>query len=288
MMMNYPKLLHLVLLFLLIPLGVQAERTVLKDIPFASIEGKDLMLDLYLPEEAENPPLVLWIHGGGWSGGNKKWCHVKWLTDHGFAVASTSYRLSQHAKFPAQIHDVKAAVRWLRAHAESYGYDPERIAVAGESAGGHLAALLGVSGGVKALEGDIGEDTGVSSRVSAVVNYFGASDFILRSKTQPSRADMVGSVVYNLLGGPASVLKEQAVLASPAFHVTPNDPPMLILHGVKDNTVLIDQAVRLFEAYIKAGLPVEFIAPEELGHGGDAFYEGLNREVVLEFLKRHL
>lgn len=260
----------------------------IKDVLFATVDEHELKLDLYLPEDVKNPPLMVWIHGGSWTGGSRKGCNVKWLADHGYAVASISYRFSQHAVFPAQIHDVKAAVRWLRAHAGEYGYDPERIGVSGESAGGHLAALLGLSAGVNALEGQVGEHPDQSSKVSVVVNYYGASDFILRSKTQPERADAVGSVVYRLLGGPAGVLTDKAVLASPAFHVTRNDPPVMIIHGVEDGTVLIDQATRLFTAYLDAGLPVELHALEGLGHGGDVFYEGTNRQLVLDFLEKHL
>jgi acetyl esterase/lipase len=283
------KLSHLIsLLIFLSVFAAYGTASVFKDLVFATVDDRELKLDLYLPESAENPPLVVWIHGGGWSGGNKKWCPVKWLADHGYAVASVSYRFSQQAKFPAQIHDVKAAVRWLRANAEQYGYDPERIAASGASAGGHLAALLGVTAGVGALEGEVGEHLDESSKVNVVINYYGASDFILRSRTQPERANAVGSVVYELLGGPASVLTEKAVLASPAFYVTRDDPPLMIVHGVDDKTVLIDQAVRLFTCYLEAGLPVELHALEGLGHGGDEFYTGTNRQLVLDFLEKHL
>lgn len=266
----------------------QAAQQKLTDLKFASVDGKDLLLDLYLPEEAKDSPLVIWIHGGGWRGGSKDGCSLKWLTEHGYSIASISYRLTQQAKFPAQIHDVKAAVRWLRANADKYGYDPERIAVAGSSAGGHLAAMLGVSSGVKELEGKVGENLDQSSDVSAVVNFFGASDFILRSQTQPERANAVGSVVYDLIGGPANVMIEEAVLASPVYHVTSDDPPMIILHGVDDKTVLVDQAVRMFEGYLGSNLQVELHALEGLGHGGNEFYTGVNAQAVLSFLERHL
>lgn len=283
------KRISLILSFIVLPLLVlKGAGTEHLDLLFATVDGHELKLDLYLPENVENPPLMVWIHGGGWSGGNKEWCNVIWLAEHGYAVASVSYRLSQQAVFPAQIHDVKAAIRWLRANADQYGYDPERIAASGASAGGQLAALLGLSTGINALEGEVGEHPDVSSKVSVVINYYGASDFILRSKTQPERADAVGSVVYDLLGGPASLLTDKAVLASPAFHVTADDPPLMIFHGTNDGTVLIDQAVRLFTLYLELGMPVEFHALDGLGHGGHAFYEGTNRQLVLEFLERYL
>lgn len=287
--MTFQKSLSLVVLLTITTVAhLQANHEKHADLQFASVDGKELLLDLYLPENAEDSPLVIWIHGGGWRGGNKNGCSIKWLTEHGYSIASISYRLTQQAKFPAQIHDVKAAVRWLRAHADDYGYDPERIAVAGSSAGGHLAALLGVSHGIEELEGDVGKHNDQSSKVSAVVNFYGASDFILRSRTQPVRANAVGSVVYDLLGGPASVLIEQAVLASPAFHVTSDDPPMIILHGVDDNTVLIDQAVRMFERYLASNLAVELHALDGSGHGGPEFNSGPNAQAILAFLERHL
>lgn len=170
--------------------------------------------------------LVVWIHGGGWSEGKNEDCRVKWLTQYGYAVASISYRLSQESKFPAQIHDCKAAIRWLRANAGQYGYKADSIAVAGASAGGHLAALLGISAGVACLEGDVGGLAHISSRMQLAIDYFGATDFILRSKTQPSRANEPGSVVYDLLGGGADQLVDAAKCASPVFHVTGDAPPL--------------------------------------------------------------
>lgn len=287
--MTFQKSLSLIVLLAFLAVAhLHAANEKHADLLFASVDGKDMLLDLYLPENVEGSPLIVWIHGGGWRGGNKNGCSIKWLTEHGYSIASVSYRLSQEAKFPAQIHDVKAAVRWLRAHADDYGYDPERIAVAGSSAGGHLAALLGVSHGVNELEGDVGEHDDQSSKVAAVVNFYGASDFILRSKTQPERANAVGSVVYDLLGGPAKVLVEKTVLASPAFHVTSDDPPMIILHGVDDNTVLVDQAVRMFESYLASNLAVELHALDGSGHGGPEFNSGANAQAILAFLKRHL
>ena len=129
--------------------------TVIEDIQFAEIDGHKLLLDLHMPDESR-PPLVVYIHGGGWKGGSRKSCHVKGLADHGFAVASISYRLTDQAIFPAQIHDCKGAIRWLRANADRLGYSVDRLVVTGSSAGGHLSALLGTSGGVRELEGEVG------------------------------------------------------------------------------------------------------------------------------------
>jgi len=263
------------------------EPRVQKDIEFANVGGHRLKLDLYLPAKGESQ-LVVWIHGGGWRGGSKERCPVTWLTGHGYSVASISYRLTDKAIFPAQIHDCKAAVRWLRANADKYGYSTERIAVAGSSAGGHLAALLGTSGGVEDLEGSVGGNLNKSSRVDAVVDFYGATDFVLRSKTQPHRANKEGSVVYRLLGGGADRKVELAKAASAAFHVTPDDPPFLVFHGDNDKTVLLDQSQRIVEVYTQAGLPITLHVLEGSGHGGDEFYRGERRQLIVEFLKQNL
>lgn len=265
-----------------------ASPTVRKDIEFANVDGHSLKLDLYLPADAKDVPLVVWIHGGGWSGGSKNGCPISWLTDDGYAVASISYRLTDKAIFPAQIHDCKAAIRWLRANAGKYGYSTAKVAVSGSSAGGHLAALVGTSGDVKELEGTVGGNLDQSSRVDAVVDFYGATDFVLRSKTQPHRANEEGSVVYLLLGGGADQKVELAKQASAAFHVTSDDPPFLVFHGSNDKTVLIDQSERINEVYTKAGLPIALHVLKGSGHGGKEFYEGERRGLIREFLAKHL
>ena len=263
------------------PLPVQ------KNLEFANVEGHSLKLDLYLPAKSEASRLVVWIHGGGWQAGSKEQCPISWLAEQGYTVASISYRLTDKAIFPAQIHDCKAAVRWLRANAEKFGYKTDSIAVAGSSAGGHLAALLGTSGDVKALEGTVGGNLEHSSRVSAVIDYYGATDFVLRSKTQPQRANAEGSIVYKLLGGGADKKVDLAKLASAVFHVTPDDPPFVVFHGDKDNKVLLDQSQRIQEVYAKAGLPLTLHVLAGSGHGGQEFFSGKNRELVLKFLADH-
>jgi hypothetical protein len=134
------------------------------DLGVAEVDGHKLQLDLFVPAGMKKPPLVVYIHGGSWLRGNRKQPPVQWLTEEGFALASISYRFSDRAIVPAQIHDVKAAIRWLRAHQDKYVYGASRIGVCGTSAGGHLAVLLGASGGVKELEGNVGENLQQSSR----------------------------------------------------------------------------------------------------------------------------
>jgi acetyl esterase/lipase len=241
-----------------------------------------------MPDDVCNPPLVVYIHGGGWQSGSHKDCKVSWLTEYGFAVASISYRLTDEATFPAQIHDCKAAIRWLRGNAARCGYDATRIAVTGTSAGGHLAALLGTSGDVELLEGTLGLHLEQSSRVQAVVDFYGATDFILRSKTQPHRANEAGSVVYKLLGGGADVKTELARLAGAASHVTSDDPPMLVLHGANDQTVLLDQSQRIVDVYNQDGLDISLRVVPDAGHGGPEFMSGENREAIVDFLDQQL
>ena len=260
-------------LFLALVFSVSAETEKLSDLEFAVVNGHSLKLDLYIPKNVSKPQLLVWIHGGGWRAGDKSRCYIKDITKHGFALASISYRLTDKAIFPAQIHDCKAAVRWLRANSAKYGYDAEKIGVSGASAGGMLAALMGTSGNNSEMEGKVGGNTEFSSKVDAVVDFYGATDFILRSKNQPSRANKKGSVCYKLFGGAASEKTELAKAASAVTYVSKDDPPFLVIHGDKDNKVLLDQSQRIQEEYQKAGLDLELMIIKGGGHGGDIYFK---------------
>ncbi|MCP4589541.1 MAG: alpha/beta hydrolase, partial [bacterium] len=159
-----------------------------RDLAYVSDGHERQKLDLYLPSErAERPaPVIIWVHGGAWRAGSKDRCPAKRFVRLGYVVTSINYRLSQHAIFPAQIQDCKAAVRWLRAHAKQYNLDPRRFGVWGSSAGGHLVALLGTAGDVK--EFDVGAHLDFSSRVQAVCDYFGPTDFT-KMNDFPGRMD---------------------------------------------------------------------------------------------------
>jgi len=260
-----------------------------RDLVFAEVDGRELTLDLYLPSVKDKAPLVVWIHGGGWRQGSKKKVPIQEITEHGFALASISYRFSETAVFPAQIHDCKSAVRWLRANAGKYDYNADWIAVAGSSAGGHLALLMGTSGGVEELEGDIGGNLDQSSTVQAVIDYFGPSDFGLRGKTQPDRAYTTKSGSFALLGGlkNGEVNPKLEALASPVTYVDPNDPPLLIFHGTDDKTVLLDQSERMVAAYREAGLDASLVVLEGAGHGGGQFFSGEHFKQASDFLTEH-
>lgn len=259
------------------------------DLVYATVGGQELQLDLHVPTSVSNPPLMVWIHGGGWRGGSRKKPRLLELTHEGYAVASISYRLTDTEIFPAQIHDCKGAIRWLRANAKRFGYNAERIAVAGSSAGGHLALLAGTSGGVKQLEGDIGGNLDQSSTVQAVIDYYGPSDFVLRGKTQPDRAYTEKSGSFALLGGlrDGKLKPEMEQFASPVTYVSADDPPLLIFQGDADKTVLLDQSQRIHDLYQAAGLDSQLIVLKNAGHGGKGFFSGESFEAVKAFLERH-
>ena len=259
-----------------------------KDLIYASTPQKQLALDLYVPDGVSRPPLVVWIHGGAWRAGTRAKPPALYLAAQGYAVASISYRLTQEAIFPAQIHDCKAAIRWLRAHASKYGYDATRIGVWGASAGGHLAALLGTSGGVKELEGDLGHPD-QSSAVQAVVDFFGPTDLPRMSKF-PGKMDhdAPDSPESQLLGGPVQQNKDEAAVANPITYVTRNDPPFLILHGDKDPLVPLNQSELLEAALNRAGVPVTFRVLPGAGHGGPAFNDRGVQDQIAAFFEQHL
>ena len=255
---------------------------------FASVDGQSLSIDLFVPDATEAPPLVVFIHGGGWKGGSRRSCPIRFLCDYGFAVASVDYRLAPDAVFPDQIHDCKGAIRWLRHHGDQYGYRVDRIAVAGTSAGGTLALLVGTSGDVPELEGDVGGHADVSSRVQAVIDYYGPSDLPLRARTQPGRSEVPGVGTYLLLGGAVADKPDQARMASPVTHVSADDPPLLVMHGDQDEVVLIDQSERIVQVYRQHGLDVEYEALAGAGHGGSPFLDAERSRRLVDFLRKHL
>ncbi|MCC6580251.1 MAG: alpha/beta hydrolase [Phycisphaeraceae bacterium] len=247
-----------------------------------------LLLNLYIPEQPVNPPLVVYIHGGAWQTGDHTDDFALWLTEHGYAVAGISYRYSSQSRFPAQIHDCKGAVRWLRAQATRYGYDARRIAAMGCSAGGHLAVLLGASEGHPQLEGQVAGHLDRSSSVQCVVDFFGPADFILRSREQPDQTEEPGGRVYQLLGKPVKGNEKLAKLASGAWHLKPGSPPILILHGRQDQTVFLSQSIGLRNACQDADVPVELYVVDRAGHGGPEFCTPHYRQIVLRFLATYL
>jgi acetyl esterase/lipase len=213
-------------------------------------------------------PLIVWIHGGAWLSGSKdNPSPALRFTADGYAVAHVGYRLSQEAKFPAQIHDCKAAVRWLRANAPKYNLDANTSAAWGGSAGGHLVALLGTSSGVADLEGSV-NDLKESSRVQAVVDWFGPTDFLrIGSAESDLQHNAPDSPESKLIGGPLLDNKDKAAKASPISYVSKEAPPFLIMHGDRDRTVPFNQSELLYAALKKAGVDATLVPMKGAGHG---------------------
>ncbi|QEH34743.1 Carboxylesterase NlhH [Aquisphaera giovannonii] len=259
-----------------------------KEIAYAGTSDPRQRLDLYLPKEPKGTarlPVVVNVHGGAWLGGDKSMGvgELLGLVASGqYAVASITYRLSGQATWPAQIHDCKAAIRWVRAHAATYRLDPDRIGVIGASAGGHLVAMLGTAGTAAGLEGELGPHKGGSTAVRCVVDEFGPSDIPAMGGSH----DAAGSPESKLIGATVSEDRSRARAASPIAYVTKEAPPFLILHGTKDPTVPFDQSVRLAAALKKEGASVLFIPVVGAGHGG--FRNPEVRTRIRQFFDKHL
>ena len=309
---------------------------------------RDLKMNIFKPQATgETVPVLVFIHGGGWAIGDYQgddaprsekapapaispasaqfaagedeisrtvaadsaYKVFKRVLNDGIAFVSIDYRLSGEAAFPAQIYDVKGAIRFLRAHADEYGIDPNRIAVAGNSAGGHLAMELATTGDIKELEGDVGGNLDYSSEVMAVVDYYGPTDlFTMGPEMDPDLQspeaafethDSPQAAEATLLGfdkegqGVAALreLREQgdttspywskvelAELASPIQHVTPNDPPAFIAHGGRDFVVPIEQSLRIRDALNKVGVENIFMSNSKAPHGDQGEY--VNRAAI--------
>jgi acetyl esterase/lipase len=273
-----------------VPAGVQVERNLV----YAKASGRDLLLDIYRPQSHSGSlPVVVWVFGGAFRMGSKddgQTATATWLARHGYAVVAFNYRLSQVATFPAQTHDCKAAIRWLRANAKKYALDGARIAAWGASAGGHLASMLGTSAGVAELEGDLG-NASESSRVQAVVDFYGPTDFLQMDAQAPPEGmkhDPPDSPESQLVGGRIQQNKDKVARANPITYVSGDEPPFLILHGDRDPLVPVGQSELLFAALHKANVDVTFNKIVGAGHGGAAFDSAVVRAMVLAFVDQHL
>lgn len=314
------RVIALAFILFAVCLPAAAQTTPTQSLPYVTLGGRTLIIDIYHPPATTPPyPVVLWLHDGGWLTGDRALpAFVRPLLARGVAIASIDYRLtseggrygSEPVTFPAQIQDVKGAVRWLRGHAEGFALDPRRIGAWGSSAGGHLAALAGTSAGVDALESSAHGSTQVSSRVQAVVDYYGPTDLL---QLGPDVTSPPGAAFdHDAPGGPASLLigysrpgegmgvlranaarvvppypafLALAVAANPITHVDALDPPTLIVHGDADTQVAIRQSHRLRDALAAAGVPVEMITVPGGNHGN--FPNDVNTRAV-DFLVERL
>jgi acetyl esterase/lipase len=259
-----------------------------KDLNYA---GDDMIyhrLDIYLPEvEKPTYPAVVLIYGSAWFSDNLKGADLntigKALLDAGFAVVTSNHRSSADAKFPAQINDIKAVIRFIRGNAVKYQIDTSFIGITGSSSGGHLSALAGTSGLVKQytvgsitedIEGNLGQFLTYSSSVNAVVDWFGPTDFLVMDSCGSSLVhNAANSPESSLIGGPIQDNKDKCELANPITYVNAIDPPFLILHGDADPLVPQCNSEMLFNALQKANVPSQFVLVPNGQHGPGMFVD---------------
>lgn len=261
---------------------------ILKDIEYARVDGSTLALDLHKPAR-QTGALIVYVHGGAWRSGSKQEMPLNDLVEEGYPVASVGYRLSTVARFPAQIHDIKAAIRFLRASAGKFGITANQIAIAGSSAGAHLAALIGVTNGHRELEGEVGDHKNESSDVQAIISFYGASDLttILKQSTPHGLSVRVPALDL-LLGSQPDKVPNLARLASPVFHVDRRDPPLFLFHGDQDPQMPINQSHQLQGAYAKAGATAAFKVLHGAAHGGKIFYAPEQIRLIKDFLRENV
>ena len=275
--------------------------TALSGLKYAELPGNAGTLDLYLPQDSHGPiPVVLWTHGSGWlrDNGNELGDIVaNNLTESGYAVASVAIRSSSQAQFPAQLHDAKAAVRWLRANAARYNLAGDKIAAMGDSSGGWTATMLGVTSNDSALEGAEGV-TGESSAVQAVVDLYGPTDFLQMDENMIPGACAFFNGVFNLsychndaqspesrlIGGAIQDNPAKVAAANPLNYVDRDTPPFLIAHGTADKFVPNNQSSLLFDSLAESGVPATFYSV--VGYGHDDSFLNETRNFAERIVKR--
>jgi len=257
-------------------------------------------LDIYLPNSGSGPyPIIVAVHGGAFLMGDKADGQLTPMLaglDRGYAVVSINYRLSGEAKFPAQVNDVKAAIRFIRANAAEYDLDPNRIAAWGGSSGGYLAAMLGTSGGAADIEDTSQGNPEQSSAVQAVVDWFGPISFLemdaqfTASGIGPANHNAADSPESQLLGNALTEVPELVKQADPTTYITSDDPPFLIQHGTTDGNIPTEQSIN-FAAALTQVLGAEKVTLQLLEgatHAGPEFTTTENVALVLDWLDSHL
>lgn len=270
------------------------EIVVEKDIEYRKAGETSLKLNIARPKEGSGPfPCLVWIHGGGWAGGARDSFQgpIEESARKGYVAATISYRLTdakpktpatKHPS-PAQIHDCKAAVRWLKSNAAKYQLDPDRIGVIGASAGGHLSLLVGLSDSDDGLEGDP-EPNAPSSRVQAVVNIFGPTEMTSHHDGAPD----VRYLIEGLCGGTPQDVPGKYKAASPITYLSKDDPPILTFHGDADKIVPVQQAELLEKECEAQGVSHELVVFEKQGHGFAPEYWQKVSKQGFEFFDKHL
>jgi acetyl esterase/lipase len=266
------------------------------DVPYVADGDSAHRLDIYFPEKPDGKPqpLLIWIHGGGWQGGDKKSPPLLNQLSRGYILASIEYRFSRKAPFPAQIQDCQAAIRYLRAHAKKYNIEVDHLGVAGASAGGHLSALVGTSGGKKVFA-PIGGNDEQSDRVQAVCDIFGPTDFNTVMAQASEDTNVKSALKWNegdpysrLIAGKLGKDKEKCEAVSPVHYVSKDNSPFLILHGDRDALVPYAQSVELADLLRKAGVEVTLQRFPGSGHGGPAFALPAVQKLISSFFDKHL
>lgn len=284
---------------LMLDLEKSFEKTYL-DIAYAN-ESKHQKMDIIIPNEGEGPfPLIINIHGGAWFFGDKRNVHTRsgiQLAFKGYAVATINYRLSGDAKWPSQIYDCKAAVRFLRANADKYNIKTDKIGVIGNSAGGHLAAMLATTNGQPEYEELLMGNSEYSSDVQAVATWYGVFDLV---KTEEHKKQLVkegetykfedDGVAEGLMGCNLKENEDKYAYASPIYHINKNMIPMLIQQGTSDKVVPYLQAIDFFNKYVKfcGDKDVHIDLLEAADHGDDAFRTDENMYKILKFMDKYI
>ena len=256
------------------------------NVEYSNPDDQHLQLDIARPSKGDGPlPAILLIHGGGFRAGTRQGYDnlCMRLAQQGYVAATVTYRLAPKYQFPAAVYDCKAAVRWLRANAGKYHIDPERVGVTGGSAGGHLALFLGVTGDVKAFEGD-GGDADQSSKVACVVSFYGPSDF---TKSYGHSKD-AAEVLPLFLGGDLEKAHRRHIEASPLYWVTPDAAPTLCIHGTKDDYVAYEQATWMVDKLKAADVEADLLTIEGAGHGFKGQDEEKAEQAMIAFFDKRL
>jgi acetyl esterase/lipase len=265
-----------------VPKGVRADR----NIEYAKVDGHSLKLDIYRPKLiTKRLPAVIWLYGGGWKYGSKMICPIVYIATQQVAVVSINYRLDDVAKFPAQIHDCKGAIRWLRANADRYNLDADHIGVFGISAGGHLAALLGTTANNSQMEGKVGGNLNFSSQVQCVCAFYPPTDLNRLITDAKSRNDP-NNIVAELIGGPLNQHVKEAEFASPISYVSGNAAPIFLMHGGADTLVPSEQSQILYDAFQRVGVEAHLEIIPGKGHGISAPPQVA--EEIYQFFRKHL
>jgi len=263
-----------------------ASEVVFKVVPKWYGASRDALTMTVVYKRDQKPrPTLVWISGGAWQQVDS--CvylpEQLYLMDRGYNVAAINYRNSNAALFPAQIEDLKAGIRYLRAHAEEFGIDKDRIAAMGESAGGHLALMVGVTGNIR--DYDVGDNLDQSSAVNCAVSWYGPTDFAALGE---GRSDEPTSPECLLYGATAEKDPEACRKASPISYVDENTPPIMMIHGNADQLVPLEQSELMYQALEKAGVETEFYVVEGANHGDPMFASPEVQSLIAAFLDKHL